>query len=102
MKKEVTASGKTILEAKENARLALGASELDDVTYEILHAGSKGIFGIIAVKPAMVKATMETPDAAPKRERREHRHGGDHQKSKKQSAPHAEKQEVQADAAAPA
>ena len=74
MKKEVTASGKTILEAKENARLALGASELDDVTYEILHAGSKGIFGIIAVKPAMVKATMETPDAAPKRERREHRH----------------------------
>ena len=42
MKKEVTASGKTILEAKENARLALGASELDDVTYEILHAGSKG------------------------------------------------------------
>jgi len=83
VKKEVTASGKTILEAKENARLALGASELDDVTYEILHAGSKGIFGIIAVKPAMVKATMETPDAAPKRERREHRR--DHQKAQKKN-----------------
>ena len=96
MKKEVTASGKTILEAKENARLALGASELDDVTYEILHAGSKGIFGIIAVKPAMVKATMETPDAAPKRERREHRH----QKPQKQ-AQKPEQVAEQTEAAAP-
>ena len=96
MKKEVTASGKTILEAKENARLALGASELDDVTYEILHAGSKGIFGIIAVKPAMVKASMETPDAAPKRERREHRRGGEHHKG---NVPKAE-QAAQAEAPA--
>ena len=71
MIKEITASGKTIMEAKENARLALGASELDDVHYEILHAGSKGIFGIIGVKPAMVKATIELPDAPAKRERRE-------------------------------
>lgn len=68
--KEVTASGKDILEAKENARLALGADEMADVTYEILHAGSKGIFGLIGVKPAMVKASMEIPDPAPRRERR--------------------------------
>lgn len=70
MLKEVTASGKDILEAKENARLALGADEMADVNYEILHAGSKGIFGLIGVKPAMVKATMEIPDPAPRRERR--------------------------------
>ena len=70
MIKEVTASGKDVLEAKENARLALGASELDDVTYEILHAGSKGIFGIIGVKPAMVKASIELPDAEPRRDRK--------------------------------
>lgn len=70
MLKEVTASGKDIMEAKENARQALGADELADVSYEILHAGSKGIFGLIGVKPAMVKATMEIPDPAPRRERR--------------------------------
>lgn len=70
MIKEITASGKDIMEAKENARLALGAGELDDVTYEILHAGSRGIFGIIGVKPAMVKASIELPDAEPRRERK--------------------------------
>ena len=53
MIKEVTAVGKDILEAKENARLALGAGELDDVQFEIIDSGSKGIFGIIGVRPAM-------------------------------------------------
>lgn len=72
MIKEIIASGKDVMEAKENARLALGATELDDVQYEILHAGSKGIFGIIGVKPAQVKATMHIPDATPRRERRSH------------------------------
>ena len=77
MIKEVTATGKDILEAQENARAALGADVLDDVKFEILHAGSKGIFGIIGVKPAPVRAYIELPDAKekrrerPKKERRE-------------------------------
>lgn len=62
MIKEVTASGKDVMEAKENARAALGVGELDDVQFEILHAGSKGIFGIIGVKPAQVRAYIELPD----------------------------------------
>ena len=52
MIKEVIASGKDVTEAKELARTLLGADELADVQYEILHAGSKGIFGVIGVKPA--------------------------------------------------
>ena len=40
MIKEITASGKDILEAKENARLALGAGELEDVQFELIDAGS--------------------------------------------------------------
>ena len=48
MIKEVTAVGKTILEAQENARAALGAGELEDVQFEILDAGSKGIFSTIS------------------------------------------------------
>jgi len=77
MIKEVTATGKDIVEAQENARAALGADLLDDVKFEILHAGSKGIFGIIGVKPAQVRAYIELPDAKerrrerPKKERRE-------------------------------
>ncbi len=70
MIKEIVASGKTITEAQENARAALGAGPLDDVNFEIIHAGSKGIFGIIGVKPAQVKAYMEIPDSAEERNQR--------------------------------
>ncbi|MBP5349424.1 MAG: Jag N-terminal domain-containing protein [Clostridia bacterium] len=68
MIKEVIASGKDVSEAKELARNLLGADELADVQYEILHAGSKGIFGVIGVKPAKVRAYIELPDDAPRRE----------------------------------
>ena len=71
MIKEIIASGKDIIEAKENARAALGAGPLDDVNFEIIHAGSRGIFGIIGVKPAQVKAFIEIPDPVERRPRRE-------------------------------
>ncbi len=71
MIKEVIALGKDITEAQENARAALGAGPLDDVKFEIIHAGSKGIFGIIGVKKAQVKAYIELPDAPERRQRRE-------------------------------
>lgn len=69
MIKEVTAVGKDILEAQENARIALGAGELADVQFEIVDAGSKGIFGIIGVRPAKVRAFVELPDTHEKRQR---------------------------------
>ena len=71
MRKEIIASGKDIIEAKENARAALGIGPLDDVdvSFEIIHAGSRGIFGIIGVKPAQVKAFIEIPDAEEKRQK---------------------------------
>ena len=61
MIKEVTAVGKDILEAKENARAALAAGELDDVQFEVLDAGTRGFFGFMS-RPAKVKAFIETPD----------------------------------------
>ena len=76
MIKEIIASGKDIIEAKENAREALGASPLDDVKFEVIHAGSKGIFGIIGVKPAQVRAYIELPDPV-------ERHKNRHEKQKK-------------------
>ena len=71
MIKEIIATGKDVAEAKDNARAALGVGPLDDVQFEILHLGSKGILGIIGVKPAQVKAFIEVPDA----EDRHHRKG---------------------------
>ena len=69
MIKEITAVGTDILEAKENARVALGAGELDDVQFEIIDSGSKGIFGIIGVRSAKVRAFIEIPDTHEKRSR---------------------------------
>ncbi len=71
--REMIASGKDVQEAKENARALLKAGELDDVKFEILHMGSRGIFGIIGVKPAQVRAyiEVEAPDREEKRPRRE-------------------------------
>ena len=84
MIKEITAQGKDIIEAKENARAALGAGPLDDVNFEIIHAGSKGIFGIIGVKPAQVRAYMEIPDA-------EERHRRKSEKPRRENKNNAEK-----------
>ena len=84
MIKEIIATGKDVVEAKENARAALGAGPLDDVNFEILHAGSRGIFGIIGVKPAQVKAFMEIPDP-------EERHRRKSEKPRRESKPEGEK-----------
>ena len=69
MIKEIIATGKDVIEAQENAKMALGVGPLDDVKFEILHAGSKGIFGIIGVKKAQVKAWIELPDVQEKKQR---------------------------------
>ena len=68
MIKEIIATGKDVNEAKENARAALGVGPLDEVTFEIVYLGSKGILGFFA-KPAQVKASIEIPDAPDRRER---------------------------------
>ena len=90
MIKEIIAQGKDVNEAKENARAALGVTELDDVQFEVLHIGSKGIFGIIGVKPAQVRAYIEIPD-------REERRRGDKKDRKREKPKHeAEAQNAEA------
>ena len=102
MIKEIIAQGKDVVEAKENARAALGAGPLDDVNFEILHAGSRGIFGIIGVKPAQVKAYMEIPDAEERhrrkseKPRRENRNDGEKHPEKKQKNKNSQKKKEDA------
>ena len=102
MIKEAIAAGKDILEAKENARVALGAGELDDVKFEILDGGTKGILGLFT-RPAKVRAYVELPDTQekPHRERKKDNRrdqkkndGANNQKNnKKQNKPQEKKHE---------
>ena len=100
MIKEITAVGKDIFEAKENAKVALGAGELDDVQFEVLDSGSKGIFGIIGVRPAKVRAFIELPDAPekkhrdrPRREKPQGEKKGEKRENNNQQKPKAKKPE---------
>lgn len=68
MKKEIIASGKDVQEARANAALQLGATDMDNVVYETLALPKKGFLGLGA-QPAKVKATMEIPDDTPKEPR---------------------------------
>ena len=70
MVKEIIATGKDVAEAQSNARQLLGASELDDVKFEIIYLGRKGFMGF-GSKPAQVKAFIEIPDKEEKRKRHE-------------------------------
>ena len=81
MIKEITAIGKDILEAQENARAALGAGELEDVQFEVLDAGTKGFFGFMS-RPAKVRAFIELPDNAPRQrpERPKHERKNDNKR----------------------
>ena len=94
MIKEVLATGKDVAEAKENARAALGVSALDevDIKFEIVHMGSKGIFGIIGVKPAQVKASIEIPERDEKR-RNEKKKGPKPERKPEAKKPEAKKTE---------
>lgn len=87
MIKEIVASGKDVIEAKENARLALGAGPLDDVNFEIIHAGSKGIFGIIGVKPAQVRAFIEIPDQNGEKRQKKHDKPKKNSKERREARP---------------
>ena len=87
MIKEIIATGKDVIEAKENARAALGAGPLDDVNFEILHAGSKGIFGIIGVKPAQVRAYMELPDPEERHRRKSEKPRRENNEARKENRP---------------
>ena len=70
MIKEIIATGKDVAEAQANARQLLGASELDDVKFEIIYLGRKGFMGF-GTKPAQVKAYIEIPEKEEKRKRHE-------------------------------
>ncbi len=91
--KEVTAMGKDVIEAQQNAKAALGAGELEDVKFEVLDNGTKGILGLFS-RPAKVRAYIEGEDM-PERKARPQRHERNDRKPKNntQKKPEGEKRE---------
>ena len=67
MRKEILATGKDVEIAVQNALDALGASALEDISYEIVDLGSRGIFGIGA-RPTKVRAWIDMPDTVAPRQ----------------------------------
>ncbi len=63
MKKEITATGKTLDEALEQAKLLIGA-EAEDMEYDIIEFPKKGILGIGA-SPAVIRVTYTVEDENP-------------------------------------
>lgn len=62
MIKEANGFGATIDEAKENAIKNLGASELDDIQFDVVSMPKKKVLGIFGGCNAEVKAYIELPD----------------------------------------
>ena len=62
MIKEAKGFGATIDEAKENAIKNLGASELDDIQFEVVAMPKKKVLGIFGGCDAEVRAYIEVPD----------------------------------------
>lgn len=62
MIKEAKGFGATIEEAKENAILNLGASDFDDVQFDVISMPKKKMLGIFGGNDAEVRAYIEIPD----------------------------------------
>ncbi len=86
MIKEIIATGKDVAEAQANARQLLGASELDDVNFEIIYLGRKGFMGFGA-KPAQVRAYIEIPDKEERRRRPERKKDRPQRNDRRNEAP---------------
>ena len=88
MIKEIIATGQDVAEAQANARQLLGASELDDVKFEIIYLGRKGFMGF-GSKPAQVKAYIEIPE---KEERRKRNDRKKERRERNDNVPHVTKE----------
>ena len=88
MIKEIIATGQDVAEAQANARQLLGASELDDVKFEIIYLGRKGFMGF-GSKPAQVKAYIEMPEKEESRKRNDRKK---ERRERNDNVPHATKE----------
>ncbi len=82
MIKEATGFGATIDEAKENAIKNLGASDFDDIQFDVVAMPKKKVLGMFGGSDAEVRAYIEVPDKK------------EHKKSPKKEKPAPKKSEA--------
>ena len=66
--KDITAAGKDVQEALANGKAALGVGELDEIKFEIIDGGTKGILGLFS-RPAKVRVYIEGDEPQEKKPR---------------------------------
>lgn len=87
MIKEARGTGATVEEALENAVAALNAGDNDDIQHEIITLPQpKKLFGIIAAKPAEVRAYIEIPDEKPKKKHNNNKNTNKNKQDNRQKA----------------
>lgn len=91
MIKEAIGFGSTLDEAKEDAILKLGAKLEEDVQIEVISLPKKKVLGLFGGSQAEVKAYVERPDKAPKKNNKPEKKATNNQKpAKKEKAPKQE------------
>lgn len=96
MIKEAIGIAETIEDAKEAAISELNAGLDDDIQFEIIDMPKKKVLGIFGGTPAKVKAYIELPDPAPKKQNKKQNKKNDGTKNVKQKNEKSKSREVAA------
>ena len=94
MIKEAKGYGATIDEAKENAIKNLGASDFDDIQFDVIAMPKKKVFGIFGGNDAEVRAYIEVPDKKETKKKAKKEKPAKKAETPVKAAPKAEKAEV--------
>ncbi len=74
--KEAIGTGRTVSEAQENARDQLSVGLEEEVQFEIISDYKKKVLGLFGGSEAKVRAYVEGPDPAPKKEKPQNKNNG--------------------------
>lgn len=87
MVKEARGFGSTIDEAKENAIANLGASDFDDIQFEVISMPKKKVLGLFGGSKAEVKAFVEVADRKHAAKNGKHKSKAEKPNAKREAAP---------------
>jgi len=91
--KEARGFGSTVDEAKENAIKNLGASELDDIQFEVITIAKKKVLGLFGGNDAEVRAFIELPDEKPEKKQNNKKTAKNHDRAENKETKTAAKAE---------
>lgn len=93
MIKEARGTGATVEEALENAIVALGAGDNEDIQHEIITLPKKKVLGLFGGSSAEVRVFVELPDEKPKKKNNNKNNGKNKQENRQKNSENAVKNE---------